>query len=242
MHRHLNQQAGRLQVQIPTTPNPDVIPQLGWSNPSQPPALLAQNRKPSFSYKRRKESQSDQQVSGQGCRQQRRPASLLCLPTEILDQIIGYLSGSTSKIIYVTRAPGSHDFEPTDLHDGAIRRKWAAHGYPHALFLVNRRISEIAFARVWSDTAVILSLSATDALCFLKYALSERQRTALRRIRFTRFMLSWEDAVGDDIWLSEWKRAPAFFAEVAVSPGAPRVNVLVKHLQVQYGGMPWIQC
>ena len=169
-------------------------------------------------------------------------ANLGDLPTEILEQIFGYLYGSSDKVIHINRAPGSSDFSTKDLVNGDIRRKWTAHAYPKSLFLVNRRISAIAFDRLWSETTFVLSLSSTDSLCFLKYALSERQRVALRRIRFTRFMLSWEDGVGDDIWLTGRKQAPAFLANIATLPDVPRVNNLVTHLHQRNALVPWVEC
>jgi len=180
--------------------------------------------------------------------------TLTDLPTEVLEQIFGYCCGSIQNTVNITRKPDSPDFLPADLVDGSIRRKWTSADYPLALLLTNRRIHDITFSLVWRETAFILSVSATDALCFLKYALSERQRAALRRIRFTRFMLSWEDGVGDDIWLSERKRAPAFLAGLvdrvantsqsqsqsqAVDVArASRMNGLVEYLQSTTRAVP----
>jgi len=59
-------------------------------------------------------------------------------------------------------------------------------------------------------------------------------------------MLSWEDGVGDDIWLTERKQAPAFLVargrdqQVAGCGGVEgvlqrRVDCLVDHLQSCYG-------
>ncbi|GAM86677.1 hypothetical protein ANO11243_046950 [Dothideomycetidae sp. 11243] len=163
-----------------------------------------------------------------------RPLTLDDLPTEILEQIASHLCGAPDSTIYVKRRPGT-EFQQTDLHNGRIRHHWTVSGYPLALLQVNRRISEIVFSQLWRETAFILSLSSSDALCFLKYALSERQRVALRRIRLPRFMLSWEDPVGHDIWLTEHKREPAFYKKLATKlPNVPRVANLVAHLESRH--------
>ncbi|KAL1297630.1 hypothetical protein AAFC00_006187 [Neodothiora populina] len=144
-------------------------------------------------------------------------ASLMDLPTEILDTIIGYAitpSSADEPVISVKRKETESPCTASDISSGAVVHKWHVGGYPSSLFLVNHTISAIAFRRTWSDSAVDISLSTADALCFLKYALSERQRCAMRRVRFPKFMLSWADPVGKDVWLRESRRdgrvAPGF--------------------------------
>ncbi|KAF2158009.1 hypothetical protein K461DRAFT_264820 [Myriangium duriaei CBS 260.36] len=163
-----------------------------------------------------------------------KPLSLEDMPTEILEQIASHLCGYPDSTIYIKRRTGT-EFHQTDLYNGQVRQAWTVTGYPTALLLVNRRISEIVFSQLWRSTAFVLNLSSSDSLCFLKYALSDRQRAALRRIRLTRFMLSWEDPVGHDIWLTEHKREPAFYAKLASKlPNVPRVTNLVAHLQSRH--------
>ena len=174
-----------------------------------------------------------------------KPLTLTDLPTEILEQIISHaLPQETNQSVYITRQRGSPDFSPQDLVNGDIRRKWSASAYPLDLLSINRRISDIAFAIIWREMAFVLSLSSTDALCFLTHALSTRQRSALRRIRLTRFMLSAEDGVGDDIWLGGRSRAPAFLAKRddadQYRADVPRVEGLVAHLQARHPALPWI--
>jgi len=167
------------------------------------------------------------------------PLTLSDLPTEILDQIISYyLASTTSNTVYISRSKPSTAISATDLSTGSVRQKFSATSYPVNLLLINRRLSEVAFAQIWRETAFILSLSSTDALCFLKYALSPRQRAALRRIRLTRFMLSAEAGVGDDIWLSGRRVAgPLFLKE---QEEEKRVDSLVKHLMARHPVVPWI--
>lgn len=181
---------------------------------------------------------------------------LMDLPTEIVDQIISYAlpctstSSTNEPVITVARKPDESPCTATDIETEAVRTKWTVKGYPAALFAVNHTISAIAFRRVWADCAVIVNLTSADALCFLKYALSERQRAAMRRVRFPRFMLSWRDPVGQDVWLNERMQAPAFIAEqearlecevveqelVVIKPVRPslsRMQSLVSHLQTR---------
>jgi len=174
------------------------------------------------------------------------PLTLSDLPTEILDQIISYyLAASNNNTVFISRSKPSSPITSTDLATGDVRRKWTASSYPVELLLINRRLSEVAFAQIWRETAFILSLSSTDALCFLKYALSPRQRAALRRIRLTRFMLSAEAGVGDDIWLSGRRvGGPLFLSEETMAEEKRveerRVDSLVKHLQARHPVVPWI--
>lgn len=177
------------------------------------------------------------------------PLTLSDLPTEILDQIISYyLASSTNNTVFISRSKPSTPITSTDLATGDVRRKWTASSYPLNLLLINRRLSEVAFAQIWRETAFILSLSSTDALCFLKYALSPRQRAALRRIRLTRFMLSADAGVGDDIWLSGRRVGPLFLSDSEQETVAAqekrveerRVDSLVKHLQARHPVVPWI--
>jgi len=172
------------------------------------------------------------------------PLTLSDLPTEILDHIISYyLASTTSNKVYITRSKPSSPISATDLSSGSVREKFSASSFPTTLLLINRRLSEVAFAQIWRETAFILQLSSTDALCFLKYALSPRQRAALRRIRLTRFMLSAQAGVGDDIWLSGRRVAgPLFLASKQEEQIAEekRVDSLVKHLMARHPVVPWI--
>lgn len=139
------------------------------------------------------------------------------LPTEILDQIVSYtLPSADEPLVTVTRKSSESACTAEDISSGAVRSKWSVAGYPTSLFLVNHTLSAIAFHRVWADCAVNISCTSADALCFLKYALSERQRGAMRRVRFPKFMLSWQDPVGEDVWLADSKGAkePGFLAQV----------------------------
>lgn len=183
--------------------------------------------------------------------EQQKKASLMDLPNEILDTIVGYaiapstLSSATENIITVSRKQSETACTAADIETGAVVHKWDVTNYPSNLFLVNHTLSAIAFHRVWSDMAVNISLTTSDSLCFLKYALSERQRAAMRRVRFPRFMLSWADPVGKDVWLREGARhgriAPGFVVdeerkraeEVAVQPSMSRMQSLVGLLQTR---------
>ena len=158
-----------------------------------------------------------------------KPLTLDDMPTEILEQIAGHLCGAPDATVVVSRRRGT-SFSQSDIHTGIVREHFTATGYPSALLLVNRRISEIVFSQLWRETGFVLNLASSDALCFLKWALSDRQRAALRRIRLPRFMLSWDDPVGHDIWLAEHKREPAFHAQMAKAADMPRVANLVAHL------------
>ena len=215
---------------------------------------------PDISARRRRYSVADRDVALARIRRnsilpsptKRHTTTLTDLPTELLEQIFSHCCGSVQNTVNITRKANSPDFAPSDLTDGSIRHKWTSQNYPLALLLTSRRVHDITYSLVWRETAFILSMSATDALCFLKYALSERQRAALRRIRFTRFMLSWEDGIGDDIWLSERKRAPAFLAalvggrnQAAINESTgygTRMNGLVAHLQCQTKALPLVEC
>ncbi|GAB7352705.1 hypothetical protein MBLNU459_g3062t2 [Dothideomycetes sp. NU459] len=188
--------------------------------------------------------------------------TLMDLPTEILDQIVAYtLPSSTSShepIVTITRKSSEPACTAADIDSGAVRTKWTVSAYPSALFLVNHTLSAIAFHRVWADCAVNISCTSADALCFLKYALSDRQRGAMRRVRFPKFMLSWQDPVGEDVWLADSRgaREPGFLAQLdqeqqqdhaeeAVEeeeeegqprpqrPGLSRMQSLVSHLQTR---------
>lgn len=162
--------------------------------------------------------------------------NLMDMPTEILDTIIGYVitpSAQSDPVITVKRNESESACTAADIESGHVVRKWDISGYPSALFLVNHTISATAFHRVWADSAVNISLSSADALCFLKYALSERQRVAMRRVRFSKIMLSWADPVGKDVWLREGARdgktAPGFVQEeerkrAAVEEATPTIS------------------
>lgn len=150
--------------------------------------------------------------------QDKKVNSLMDLPNEILDTIIGYAISPSSpaaadSVINVLRRETEEACTAADIESGAVVSKWKTTGYPSALFLVNHTLSAIAFRRVWADSAVNISLTSADALCFLKYAISERQRVAMRRVRFPKIMLSWTDPVGQDVWLRESAR------EGKVTPG-----------------------
>ena len=180
------------------------------------------------------------------------------LPTEILDTIIGYAitaptSTSVEPTITVRRKDGEEACTAADIENGAVVTKWTVANYPSSLFLVNHTLSAIAFHRVWADSAVNISLTAADALCFLKYAISERQRMAMRRVRFMKIMLSWSDPVGGDVWLrenaKEGRTAPGFVQdeerkmierasacaseEETVRPSVSRMQSLVGLLQTR---------
>lgn len=183
-------------------------------------------------------------------------AGLMDLPTEILDTIMGYAiipseSTLSEPVITVKRRENEEACTASDIESGAVVNKWDITGYPSALFLVNHTFSAIAFHRVWADCAVNISLTSADALCFLKYAISERQRAAMRRVRFPKIMLSWTDPVGEDVWLREnakdGKAAPGFVQdeerkrqkkepvpeEKAVRPTMSRMQSLVGLLQTR---------
>ena len=172
------------------------------------------------------------------------PLTLPDLPTEILEQILSYCirPAENAKVI-ISRRPTLTDTTPSTIHHHST---WSVQGYPYALLLINRRVSAIAFSLLWRSTAFILSLSPADALCFLAHTLSPRQRAALRRIRLTRFMLSVQDAVGDDIWLGGGRRPPAFLAMLegpvrgGGEPGVPRVECLVARLQAFQPAVSWV--
>lgn len=147
-------------------------------------------------------------------------ASLMDLPTEILDTIVGYAitpAGSDEPVIDIRRKETEEACTAADIDSGAVVSKWSVSNYPSNLFLVNHTISAIAFRRVWADSAVNICLTTTDAFCFLIHALSERQRAAMRRARFPKIMLSWTDPIGKDVWLREGSKggrvAPGFFQE-----------------------------
>lgn len=152
------------------------------------------------------------------------------LPTEILCKIAGYLCADSDSTVYVERR-SSTSYQQSDLYDGTARKCWSVSGYPLALLKVNRTLHAAVSRQLWYQTVFVLSLSSSDTLIFLKYALSPSQRVALQRIRLTRFMLSWEDGVGDDIWLAAHRREPAFHAQLPAKSHLERVNNLVDHLQ-----------
>lgn len=151
--------------------------------------------------------------------EEEKKTSLMDLPNEILDTIVGYAitpssSNPSEPTITVKRKETEEACTAQDIESGAVVNKWAVSGYPTPLFLVNHTFSAIAFHRVWADSAVDISLTTADSLCFLAYAISERQRMAMRRVRFSKIMLSWSDPVGQDVWLRENARegrdAPGF--------------------------------
>ncbi|PNS17546.1 hypothetical protein CAC42_8089 [Sphaceloma murrayae] len=152
------------------------------------------------------------------------------LPTEILCKIAGYLCADSDSTIYVKRR-SSTSYAQSDLYDGGARTCWTVSGYPLSLLKVSRTLHAAVSRQLWYQTVFVLSLSSSDTLIFLKYALSASQRVALQRIRLTRFMLSWEDGVGDDIWLAKHRREPAFHKGLAGKVHEERVDNLVDHLQ-----------
>ncbi|KAG8623575.1 hypothetical protein KVT40_008551 [Elsinoe batatas] len=162
-----------------------------------------------------------------------RATTLDDLPTEILCKIAGYLCADSDSTVYVKRRP-STSFSQSDLTTGAARTCWSVSGYPLALLQVNRTLHAAVARQLWYQTVFVLSLSSSDTLIFLKYALSAAQRMALQRIRLTRFMLSWEDGVGDDIWLAAHRREPAFHARLGGKVHKERVMNLVDHLQSRH--------
>ncbi|KAF4548967.1 Hypothetical protein D9617_24g016810 [Elsinoe fawcettii] len=155
------------------------------------------------------------------------------LPTEILCKIAGFLCDKSDSTVYVKRRAGT-SFTQSDLTSGVARKCWTVSGYPLALLQVNRTLHAAVARQLWYQTVFVLSLSSSDTLIFLKYALSAAQRAALQRIRLTRFMLSWEDGVGDDIWLAAHRREPAFHARIESKRHAKRVENLVDHLQSRH--------
>lgn len=162
-------------------------------------------------------------IEEEGDRVHRTPTSLMDLPNEVLDTIIAYAIAPSSQhptqdAITISRKPSEDACTASDIASGKVVHKWHVRNYPSNLFLVNHTISAIAFHRLWSDLPVNVSLTASDSLCFLKYALSDRQRAAMRRVRFPKFILSWADPVGQDVWLKETARehrpTPGFVQDV----------------------------
>ncbi|KAK6002738.1 hypothetical protein QM012_001488 [Aureobasidium pullulans] len=141
---------------------------------------------------------------------------LLDLPIELLDLIILYCV--TSESMTVTLAPTASSLTRSLFPFVSRRKRYTVANYPCNLLLINRLINRLAFKHIWTEKSLVISLTPSDALCFLLHGLSQQQKDALCKIQLPRFLLSWSFPVNSDIWLIAGKEEGDSWYEGAKDP------------------------
>ena len=152
--------------------------------------------------------------------------NLLDLPMELLDLIILYCVNTEP--MNVCLAPSAGSLTRTLFTFIPRRRRYIVSNYPRNLLLINRLIYRLAFNNIWTHKSLIISLTPSDALCFLLHALSQQQKDALCKIQLPRFLLSWSFPISSDIWLVAGKEKGESWYEGA---GDPEKEVKGKRFQ-----------
>jgi len=142
--------------------------------------------------------------------------NILDLPIELLDLIILYCVNTEP--MSVCLAPNAGSLTRTLFTFIPRRRRYTVSNYPRNLLLINRLIYRLAFNNIWTHKSLIISLTPSDALCFLLHALSQQQKDALCKIQLPRFLLSWSFPVNSDIWLIGGKEKSESWYEGAKDP------------------------
>ncbi|KAG9660246.1 hypothetical protein KCU95_g19641, partial [Aureobasidium melanogenum] len=141
---------------------------------------------------------------------------LLYLPIELLDLIILYCV--TTEPMTVNLAPTATCLTRSLFPFVSRRKRYTVTNYPYNLLLINRLISRLAFKHIWTQKSLIISLTPSDALCFLLHGLSQHQKDALCKVQLPRFLLSWSFPVNSDIWLIAGKEKGESWYEGAKDP------------------------
>lgn len=142
--------------------------------------------------------------------------NLVDLPIELLDLIILYCVNTEP--MTVSLAPNAGTLTRALFTFIPRRRRYKVSNYPRNLLLINRLIYRLAFNNIWTHKSLVISLTPSDALCFLLHALSQQQKDALSKIQLPRFLLSWSFPVNSDIWLVAGKERGESWYEGAKDP------------------------
>ncbi|KAI5193617.1 hypothetical protein E4T38_09847 [Aureobasidium subglaciale] len=138
------------------------------------------------------------------------------MPMEILDHIVLFCVGTEP--ITVGLAPTVSSLTRSLFPFVSRRKRYVVTRYPYNLLLINRLISRLAFKHIWSSQSLVISLTPSDALCFLLHGLGQQQRGALCKIQLPRFLLSWTIPVNSDIWLVAGKEKTESWYDGAKDP------------------------